>query len=107
MHELATGPRLHVCCVCHADMVVPAWFEPVSDAEWHLLLRCGECGTYRDLVVVNAVADAYDRDLWRGMDMIARALATADRDRMASEALTFIRALERDLIDAADFSRRR
>ena len=84
-------------------MVVPVWFEPVSDEEWHLLLRCGACGTYRDLVAVNAIADAYDRDLSRGMNIIARALATAERARMATEAQIFIRALEGGLIDAGDF----
>jgi hypothetical protein len=100
------GSGLHLCRVCHDDYVVPVWWEELDAERWHMLLRCAQCETYREIVVGNDVAKAYDRDLQRGMDVIAAALEKTDRARMAEEALVFIAALERDLIDAADFAPR-
>jgi len=81
------------------------WHE--SDADhWQMLLRCAACETYRDVLVSNDVAKRYEEDLRRGMAEIAAALERSDRARMAVQVDSFVTALDRDLIDAADFAPR-
>jgi hypothetical protein len=99
-------PGLHRCCVCRDDSVVPVWWEELDEQQWRMLLRCGLCETYRSVVVANDEAKAYDRDLQRGMDQIAASLERCEHERMAAELRVFVAALERDLIDAADFAPR-
>ena len=71
---------------------------------WHLLLRCGQCETYRDVVADDDTANAYERELGRGGAQIRRAVAELDGERMAAQVAAFIVALQRDLIDAGDFA---
>ena len=97
---------LHQCALCHADCVVPVWWESVDEDRWHMLLRCGACDTYRELTAANDVARASDRDLERGMRSIRGELERIDRERMTDLADAFVVALQRDLIDAADFAGR-
>jgi hypothetical protein len=97
------GSGLHQCPLCHDDSVVPVFAEALDLGRWDMRLRCGQCETFRDIVVSDDVAKRYDVDLSRGMAEIAAALKRQDRDRMAAEALVFIAALEHGLIDAADF----
>ena len=67
-------------------------------------LRCGQCGTYREVVVSNDAANRYEQELNRGMAEIAAAAARDDRERMGAEMRVFVAALEHDLIDAGDFA---
>ena len=69
-----------------------------------LLLRCGQCETYRAVVVNDDTAQAYERDLERGVAQIRAAVETLDTARMTVQVAAFIVALERDLIDAGDFA---
>jgi hypothetical protein len=100
------GSGLHLCCLCHADCVVPVTWDEEDDLHWRMLLRCAECETYRRVVVGNDVARRYEVDLQRGMDEIAATLERSERSRMIEEVGTLIQALRRDLIDAADFASR-
>jgi hypothetical protein len=100
------GSGLHQSNHCHDDFVVPVWWEETDDEHWHMLLRCAQCETYRDVVVGDDVAAAYERDLQRGAAEIAATLDRADRARMLAELPVLIGALEHDLIDAADFAPR-
>ena len=97
------GSGLHQCLLCHDDSVVPVEAEALDHGLWDLRLRCGQCGTYRDIVVPDDVAKQYDLDLNRGMAEIAAALRSQERVRMTAEAEVFIAALQHDLIDAGDF----
>jgi hypothetical protein len=97
------GSGLHQCRVCHDDYVVPVWWEEAGDEQWHMLLRCAQCETYREVTVGEDVAAAYDRDLERGRAAIAASADRSDRARMLAELAVLIAAPERDLIDAADF----
>ena len=97
------GSGLHQCRLCHDDYVVPVWWEEVDDLHWHMLLRCAQCETFRDVVVGDDVAAAYERDLERGRAQIELSLDRSDRERMLAELPVLITALERDLIDAGDF----
>ena len=100
------GSGLHQCRLCHDDYVVPVWWEAVDDERWRMLLRCAQCETYRDVVVGNDVAKAYERDLACGTAEIAASLDRIERARMLGELDVFVAALEHDLIDAADFAAR-
>ena len=55
-----------MCGYCHDDYVVPVWIEDLGEHGWHLLLRCGQCETYREVIVEDDTANAYDRELDRG-----------------------------------------
>jgi hypothetical protein len=77
---------------------VPVEAEALDHGRWDLRLRCGQCGTYRDVV------KRYDLDLQRGIAEIAAALERHDHERMTAEAQVFIAALQHDIIDAGDFA---
>ena len=82
---------------------MPVWWDTDDDDQWSLLLRCGQCGTYRDVVVGGDLVKAFERDLNRGAAEIRVALGRMDRERMLAETEAFVAALQHDLIEAGDF----
>lgn len=100
----APASDLHRCQLCDDDSVVPIEAAPLDPGRWEMRLRCGQCGTYRDVIVSDRVAKRYDEELNRGMAEIAAALKREDRERMTAEVRVFVAALEHDLIDAEDFA---
>jgi hypothetical protein len=96
---------LEHCPLCGRDFVNPVSWEPADDRHWWMLLRCGECDAWQEVTVSDAVAQRFDAELDRRADLLARALARLDRQRMAADVETMIAALRRGLIDAADFAR--
>ena len=82
---------------------MPVWWEERENKRLRLLLRCGECDTHHDLVVVGEVADRFEKEYVRVLEAMAATLDRLDRERMATEASAFATALARDLIDADDF----
>jgi hypothetical protein len=96
--------RLELCGMCGRDFVNPVAWEPVGSERWRLLLRCGECETWRDVTVTNAVAQRYDVELHHGAGVMAALLDRMDRERMVGQAEAMTIALELGLIDAADFT---
>ena len=97
--------ELSACVLCERDFVTPVEWEPVGEDRWWIFLRCGECGTSREVTVPNAVAERYDEDLSRGANAISRAAGRLDQERMSTYADTFILALRGGLIEPADFAR--
>jgi hypothetical protein len=95
---------LHFCPQCSADCVNPARTEPIDDDSWAVTLRCGACAHTRDVVIGNAEAARFDRDLDRGCAVIARSLEALERERMTDWADAFIGAVRRGLVDADDFA---
>lgn len=83
----------------------PVTWEPVGRDDWWMLLRCGECGTFREVTVADDVAQRFDVELDRGVDVLQRALHRLDLERMAAQVEAMTTALRRGLIDAADFAR--
>jgi hypothetical protein len=101
----SSGPAgLETCPVCERDFVNPVSWEPAGDRHWWMLLRCGECDAWREVTVSDAAAQRFDVELDRRADMLARAAARLDSQRMAADVETMIAALRRGLIDAADFA---
>jgi hypothetical protein len=97
--------HLEQCAMCRADYVNPVDWEPAGDTHWWMLLRCGECDTWREATVTNDVAARYDLELDRRLDVLASALEKIDARQMSTDVETMIQALRRGLIDAADFAR--
>ena len=99
------GTGLQVCAECYADYVHPVDWHEADDEHWWLLLRCGECNAQREVTVADDVATRYSEDLAAAERDIDRAAVRLDCERMACETEIFVAALERDLIDAGDFTR--
>ena len=89
--------------MCGRDFVNPVDWEPVGSEYWRILLRCGECETWREVVVTNAVARRYDVELDRRAAVLAASWERLDRERMIAEVEAMTTALRLGLIDAADF----
>jgi hypothetical protein len=102
---LAGAAGLVICPICSAEAVVPVEWEDRGD-EWRIALRCGNCGTRRQVTLDDFEAHDFDRALDRGVHQIARTAVVLERRRMEAEAEALSVALERDLIDAGDFARR-
>jgi len=104
MRRRAAAFELEICPSCHKDFVNPVEWNAVDDERWWMLLRCGECGVSREVTVSNEVASRYDVELDRRADPIGRALHQLDLEGMAAYVETISIALQRELIDAADFA---
>src|SRR4051794_4945690 len=96
--------RLEGCPTCGRDFVNPVDWEAVGLEHWRILLRCGECETWREVTVTNAVARRYDVELNRRAAALARSWERLDRERMIGEVEAMTTALRLSLIDAADFA---
>jgi len=96
--------QLEFCAFCAKDFVNAVDWEPVTPEAWWILLRCGECHTFREVTVTNAVAERFDLEIDRRADALSRALHKLDTERMRAQAEAMIGALQLDLIDAADFT---
>jgi hypothetical protein len=99
-----TGAGLRMCPSCRSDYVVPVDHRVADDDHWWMRLRCGECGSAREVTVTNDDAQRYDRALSKGMAVITRVAEKLDRESMEHEFTTLISALRHDLIDASDFA---
>jgi DNA-directed RNA polymerase subunit RPC12/RpoP len=97
------GSGLHVCAECRSDFVHALERHREGDARWLMLLRCGRCGSRREVIVSDDLVLRFDADVARGLAVIAGAPTTLDHERMAEQADTFAAALQLDLIDAGDF----
>jgi flavoprotein len=96
---------LEHCPACESDFAYPVEWEPVDKENWWMLLRCGECDSWREVTVPNAIAERFDLELDRRADVMHRALNKIDREQMITSANNLIAALRHNLIDAADFAR--
>jgi hypothetical protein len=95
--------ELHLCSECGQGFVYPVTWTESGPAAWWLLLRCGGCGTWRDVVASNQAVAAFDRTLDEAMDTIRRAAERLGRELLLAEAETFRTALRLDLLGADDF----
>ena len=78
------------------------WTESGADA-WWLLLRCGGCGSWRDVVASNSAVAAFDRVLDEGSAEIELEADRLGRESLRAEADALGTALDLDLIGADDF----
>jgi hypothetical protein len=92
------------CPLCRSHFLCPADWGEQDEGQWWVLARCGECGVWTEAVITNAQAARLDRVLDRQLVAIRQVAERLEAERMAAEAAVFIDALNRDLIDAADFA---
>jgi hypothetical protein len=91
------------CMFCCRRFVCPLDWGAVDDDHWWVQSRCGECGVWSEVLLTNAQAARLDRELDGQQELIRRAAARLEAERMEAQADAFIGALQRDLIDASDF----
>jgi hypothetical protein len=89
--------------VCGSSHVVPIDSSRIGNGARWVLLRCGECGAWRDAIAPPGAARDLDRALEEGLQEISDTIERLDLERMEAQAEAFIAALNRDLLDAADF----
>ena len=97
--------RLVDCPSCGADLMNPVSWHDVDESTWWMRLRCGACGSVREVEASNEEAQRLDADLDRGLTTIAAAVSKLDRVEMAAVSNAFSVALERDLLSPDDFRR--
>jgi hypothetical protein len=98
-----TATRLDVCPTCGEEFVYPVTWTESGPANWWLLLRCGACGTWRDVIASNRVVAVFDRILDEEMAMIRAAAERLARESLSAQAETLSAALRMDLLTADDF----
>jgi hypothetical protein len=101
--QRSKGAGLQLCLTCGSLHVIPVESSKIGGGGRWLLLRCGECGAWRQAIAPPGAARAFDQALEEGIQEISDTIERLDRDRMTAQAEAFIAALDRDLIDAGDF----
>lgn len=104
----ATGtdraPALHVCAGCGGERVHPLdWIEH-SPERWAIVLRCPDCQRTRDGVFGRDMVERLDDELDRASAALLSDYRRLVHANMSEEIERFSRALQLDLIGAADFS---
>ena len=99
----SAGTQLQLCRECGEDFVHPVTWTESGPNAWWLLLRCGACGSWRDVVASNTSVAAFDRVLDEGSAEIELAADRLGRESLRAEADAFGAALDLDLIGADDF----
>lgn len=95
--------HLHMCRECGEGFVHPVtWTDSGSDS-WWLLLRCGACDSWRDVVAADEDVAAFDRILDAGIDSIRDEAERLERELMRTDAEVLAKALRMDLLGAEDF----
>jgi hypothetical protein len=96
---------LHVCVCCSSDLVNPVEWEESGPESWSVVLHCPNCDVCREATVSQASVDAFDEELDRGAEALARDYELLLRANMAEEITRFVGALMADAILPEDFAR--
>lgn len=102
-HPAETATRLDLCPDCGEGFVYPVTWTESGPADWWLLLRCGACGTWRDVVASNNAVATFDRVLDEALEKIRAAAERLERESFSAVADSFGTALRLDLLGADDF----
>jgi hypothetical protein len=94
---------LRTCRFCGLPYVGPL-DRSAEGARFRILLRCGNCDGRRRVLVSTRQATRFECDVAYDIIEIAREAERLDGERFAALTDAFAAALERDLIDASDFS---
>ena len=101
--RVSRATDLHCCNECGKGFVYPVTWTESGPTHWWLLLRCGGCGAWRDVVASNQAVAAFDRILDDALDTIRVAADRLGRESFLAEAEAFETALRLDLLGADDF----
>jgi hypothetical protein len=94
---------LHVCIECASELVYPVRWEEAGPENWTVLLHCPNCDIHREGVFAQETVEAFDEQLDRGGDTLARDYKRLMRANMAEEIDLFVGALRVDAILPEDF----
>ena len=75
------------CPSCGVDLMNPVSWHDVDESTWWMRLRCGACGSVREVEASNEEAQRLDADLDRGLATIAAAVSKLDRVEMAADRM--------------------
>jgi hypothetical protein len=95
--------ELHVCMECYSELVYPVHWDESGPENWNVLLHCPNCDVYREGVFAQDTVEAFDEELDRGGDALARDYKRLMRANMAEEIERFVGALQADAILPEDF----
>jgi uncharacterized Zn finger protein len=95
--------RLERCPRCSEEFVYPVTWTESGPGDWWLLLRCGACGAWRDVIASNDAVDAFDRLLDEHVHMIRTVAERLAREALLAQADILRAALRLDLLTADDF----
>ena len=95
--------RLERCPRCGEEFVYPVTWTESGPADWWLLLRCGACGEWRDVIASNQAVEAFDLLLDEQVHVIRTAAERLARESLSAQADTLGAALRLDLLTADDF----
>jgi hypothetical protein len=98
-----THQDLHVCIACSSELVYPVEWDEAGPENWNVLLHCPNCDVYREGVFTQANVEAFDEELDRSGDALARDYKRLLRANMADEIERFVGALAADAILPEDF----
>lgn len=82
----------------------PVYWESFGETHWWMALRCGACAGWAEVLVDNATAQRFDKELDRAQDEIVDAADRLAIEIMSAEADAFAADLNRGLICADDFA---
>jgi hypothetical protein len=94
---------LHVCLQCGSRLVHPLRWEEAGPENWSVLLHCPNCDIYREGVFSQRTVEAFDEELDRGSERLARDYQCLMRANMGEEIERFVAALEADAVLPEDF----
>jgi hypothetical protein len=95
--------ELHVCIECGCGLVYPVEWEESGQENWAVLLHCPNCDAYREGVFGQDTVEAFDEQLDRGADALARDYKRLMHANMAEEMERFAGALHAGAIVPEDF----
>jgi hypothetical protein len=95
--------ELHLCLDCGSGLVYPVEWEEAGLENWTVLLQCPDCDTAREGVFSQATVEAFDEELDRGTDALARDYKRLLRANMCEEIDRFVGALQAGAILPEDF----
>jgi hypothetical protein len=95
--------ELHVCIGCASELVYPVSWDEAGPENWSVLLHCPNCEMYREGVFAQDTVEAFDEELDRGGDVLARDYKRLMRANMEEELERFRKALEAEAILPEDF----
>ena len=104
----STPPRSLTRTFTCASSATPSWCTPshwdeAGPENWNVLLHCPNCDVYREGVFAQDTVEAFDEELDRGADALARDYKRLMRANMAEEIDRFAGALQADAILPEDF----
>ena len=92
-----------MCMDCFSELVYPVHWEESGPENWDVLLHCPNCDVYREGVFAQETVEAFDEELDRGGDALARDYKRLMRANMAEEIDRFVGALQAGAILPEDF----